>query len=226
MPWTKTNYPDSMKKLTVRVRNKAIEIANAILKEDKKMNEGVLIATAIKRAKDMQTKNGQKIKSAVKKKTKSAGEKEVKSAAKSKTKIVLTKKVTSPSKKVKVTAEKKIKSPAKTKLKISAEKKMKSPAKTLAKSSVKKETKKPGNGKAEKPVIEASIPETIIHGEDLHLIYKQGEAHPITPSEVHQFENIFQHKEEIAIRQENKKAQEGLPSRKNAKRFHHFSGRR
>src|SRR3989304_5904639 len=126
----------------------------------------------------------------------------------------------SPAKNIKIAAEKKVKSSAKNKLKITAEKKMKSPAKTIAKSIVKKETKKPGNGKAKKPVIEASIPETIIHGEDLHLIYKQGEAHPITPSEVHQFENIFQHKEEIAIRQENKKVQEGLPSRKNAKRFH------
>jgi uncharacterized protein YdaT len=33
MPWTKTNYPDSMKNLSEKVRNKAIEIANALLDE-------------------------------------------------------------------------------------------------------------------------------------------------------------------------------------------------
>lgn len=51
MPWTKTDYPDSMKYLPPPVRNKAIEIANALLKAGK-MEEGILIATAINRAKD------------------------------------------------------------------------------------------------------------------------------------------------------------------------------
>ncbi|MGZ3901313.1 MAG: DUF2188 domain-containing protein [Bacteroidia bacterium] len=51
MPWTKTNYPDSMKSLPVEVRNKAIEIGNALLDEEK-MEEGIAIATAISRAKD------------------------------------------------------------------------------------------------------------------------------------------------------------------------------
>lgn len=31
MPWTKTNYPVSMKNLSVKVRTKAIQIANAML---------------------------------------------------------------------------------------------------------------------------------------------------------------------------------------------------
>jgi uncharacterized protein YdaT len=33
MPWTKKDYPNSMKNLPEDVRNKAIEIANALLKE-------------------------------------------------------------------------------------------------------------------------------------------------------------------------------------------------
>jgi len=50
MPWTKYNYPVSMKNLPELVRNKAIEIANAMLWESK-MEEGLIIATAISRAK-------------------------------------------------------------------------------------------------------------------------------------------------------------------------------
>jgi uncharacterized protein YdaT len=51
MPWTKEDYPDSMKNLPVEVRNKAIEIANALL-EEREMDEGIAIATGISRAKD------------------------------------------------------------------------------------------------------------------------------------------------------------------------------
>jgi uncharacterized protein YdaT len=51
MPWTRQTYPASMKNLPVAVRNKAIEIANALL-EERKMEEGIIIATAISRAKD------------------------------------------------------------------------------------------------------------------------------------------------------------------------------
>ena len=50
MPWTKNNYPVSMKNLPVPVRNKAIEIANALL-EEKNMEEGIAIAIAVSRAK-------------------------------------------------------------------------------------------------------------------------------------------------------------------------------
>jgi uncharacterized protein YdaT len=41
-----------MKKLPVAVRNKAIEIGNALLRERRQMEEGIAIATAISRAKD------------------------------------------------------------------------------------------------------------------------------------------------------------------------------
>src|ERR1035437_145161 len=56
MPWTKINYPNSMKNLPVKVRTKAIEIANAMLKEHPKMDEGEIIATATKNAKGVTNK--------------------------------------------------------------------------------------------------------------------------------------------------------------------------
>jgi uncharacterized protein YdaT len=60
MPWTKTDYPDSMKNLPAQVRNKAIEIANKLL-EEKDMDEGIAIATGISRAKDWAANRGKKI---------------------------------------------------------------------------------------------------------------------------------------------------------------------
>ena len=59
MPWTKTDYPVSMKNLPEAARNKAIEIANALL-EEKNMDEGIAIATAISRAKDWAETHGKK----------------------------------------------------------------------------------------------------------------------------------------------------------------------
>lgn len=59
MPWTKRDYPDSMKNLPKQVRDKAIDIANALLEE--KMDEGIAIATGISRAKDWAANRGKKI---------------------------------------------------------------------------------------------------------------------------------------------------------------------
>ncbi len=56
MPWNKTYYPVSMKNLPEDVRDKAIEIANAILEEGN-MSEGRVIATAIKRAREWAIKH-------------------------------------------------------------------------------------------------------------------------------------------------------------------------
>lgn len=58
MPWTDTNYPVSMKNLPEAVRLKAIEIANALWREAKIADEGILIATAIKRAKAWAARRG------------------------------------------------------------------------------------------------------------------------------------------------------------------------
>jgi uncharacterized protein YdaT len=57
MPWTKNDYPNSMKNLPDEVRNKAIEIGNALL-DEKNMDEGIAIATAISRAKDWAANRG------------------------------------------------------------------------------------------------------------------------------------------------------------------------
>lgn len=59
MPWTKSDYPNSMKNLPAQVRNKAIDIANALL-EEKNMGEGIVIATAISRAKDWAANRGKR----------------------------------------------------------------------------------------------------------------------------------------------------------------------
>lgn len=50
MAWTKNDYPDSMKNLDTKVRNKAIEIANALL--DDNYEEGRAISIAISQAKE------------------------------------------------------------------------------------------------------------------------------------------------------------------------------
>ncbi len=50
MPWSENDYPSSMKNLPKRVRNKAIEIANALLEEG--YEEGRAIAIAISQARE------------------------------------------------------------------------------------------------------------------------------------------------------------------------------
>jgi len=49
LPWDKKNYPDSMKNLDKKVREKAVEIANSLVEDG--MEEGKAIAIAISRAK-------------------------------------------------------------------------------------------------------------------------------------------------------------------------------
>lgn len=59
MPWTKDNYPASMKNLMAPVRNKAIEIANALL--DEGYEEGRAIAIATAKAEEWGENRGKKI---------------------------------------------------------------------------------------------------------------------------------------------------------------------
>lgn len=61
MPWTKNDYPNSMKNLEPTLREKAIEIANAILSEGKMHDEGQVIATSISKAKDWASHHGMKV---------------------------------------------------------------------------------------------------------------------------------------------------------------------
>ncbi len=46
MPWNKKDYPQSMKNLDERVRDKAIEIANALLDEGYEEGRAIAIATS------------------------------------------------------------------------------------------------------------------------------------------------------------------------------------
>lgn len=46
MPWSKNDYPDSMKNLEPAVREKAIEIANALLRENYEEGRAISIATS------------------------------------------------------------------------------------------------------------------------------------------------------------------------------------
>ncbi|MFV8325552.1 hypothetical protein [Flavobacterium sp. ZS1P14] len=57
MPWTKTNYPNSLRNLPQAVRNKAIEIANALFKKGS-IAEGRIVATAISHAKTWANNRG------------------------------------------------------------------------------------------------------------------------------------------------------------------------
>jgi uncharacterized protein YdaT len=46
MPWTWQRYPDSMKNLPVRIRHKAIEVANALLEDGYEESRAIPIAIA------------------------------------------------------------------------------------------------------------------------------------------------------------------------------------
>ena len=48
MPWYNGNYPPSYKNQPVKLREKAVEIANALL--DEGVQEGIAIATGLKKA--------------------------------------------------------------------------------------------------------------------------------------------------------------------------------
>jgi uncharacterized protein YdaT len=59
MPWTKEEYPPSLKFFMAPVRNKAIEIANALLYQGN--DEGRSLAIATKKAEEWAEKRGTKI---------------------------------------------------------------------------------------------------------------------------------------------------------------------
>jgi uncharacterized protein YdaT len=56
MPWRNAHYPPSYKNQPIKLRNKAVEIANALLHEG--TSEGIAIVTGLKRAREFfKTKN-------------------------------------------------------------------------------------------------------------------------------------------------------------------------
>jgi uncharacterized protein YdaT len=222
MPWTKTNYPDSMKKLPAAVRNKAIQIANAMLKEKKKMSEGMLIATSIRHAKDFVSK-GEKNPNAVKK-TKSVAKKTVNPSVKKTAKKVSARKtkVASKTKTVKAGASKA--KAAKSKSKIAATKKAKSTS-NKTKRIAAKETTKPVQRNSNNSVEEPVLRESLHHGEQVNFI-PEHEGVPVTPMQSHQVERIMHQREEVALHQENQKVKDALATRKNFKRFNRETARR
>lgn len=60
MPWTTKDYPVSMKNLTAEVREKAVEIANALLKDGYEEGRAIAIATA--QAEDWAQNRGKQVK--------------------------------------------------------------------------------------------------------------------------------------------------------------------
>lgn len=60
MPWHNGDYPPSYKNQPVKVREKAVEIANALLEEG--ADEGVAIATGLKRAREFFKKKSERSK--------------------------------------------------------------------------------------------------------------------------------------------------------------------
>ena len=56
MPWTSNYFPASMRRLSPAIREKAIEIANALLEEG--MDEGTAIRIAISKAKEWARRHG------------------------------------------------------------------------------------------------------------------------------------------------------------------------
>jgi uncharacterized protein YdaT len=60
MPYTKNDYPNSLKNLPTEIREKAIDILNRLL-EDKEMDESIAIPTSISRAKDWASNRGEPI---------------------------------------------------------------------------------------------------------------------------------------------------------------------
>ncbi|PQA56301.1 DUF2188 domain-containing protein [Siphonobacter curvatus] len=59
MPWTKTNYPDSLKNFMAPVRKKAIDIANALLADGRPEDSAIAIAT--EKAKEWAENRGLKV---------------------------------------------------------------------------------------------------------------------------------------------------------------------
>ena len=59
MPWTKQNYPPSLKNFMAPVRNKAVDIANALLDEGYEEGRAISIATA--KAEEWAENRGKKV---------------------------------------------------------------------------------------------------------------------------------------------------------------------
>ncbi|MBW4494592.1 MAG: hypothetical protein KME26_16200 [Oscillatoria princeps RMCB-10] len=61
MPWSENDYPAALENLTEEVRDKAIEIANALL-EEKDCDRGRAIPIAIAQAEEWASRRGKPVK--------------------------------------------------------------------------------------------------------------------------------------------------------------------
>ncbi|MDZ4844882.1 MAG: hypothetical protein SH857_04955 [Chitinophagales bacterium] len=114
---------------------------------------------------------------------------------------------------------KKAKSAAKKKATSVAVKKVKSVVKKKATNVVKAKTMKPV--KAKVIVKKTALPKSLTPDSELHFMPEQGMTSPVTSFEARQAENIFHHKEEVALHQENEKVKEAMSSRKSVKSSYH-----
>ena len=60
MPWYQGNYPPSYNNQPAELREKAVEIANALLQEG--VEEGIAIATGLKQARELLENHREKLK--------------------------------------------------------------------------------------------------------------------------------------------------------------------
>ncbi|MBA3705191.1 MAG: hypothetical protein H0W84_04645 [Bacteroidetes bacterium] len=184
----------------------------------------------------------QKTKARVVKKTAPAKQKskskKASTSVKHKTKAKAIKKVSTPARQR--AKSKKASTPVKHKPKVNAVKKVNTPAKQKAravtvkktinlKKGIEKNTKLKAKTKSPERtnnVIERTVvPPVDFHGENLHFIPEHnGITHPVTPLEANKMENIFHHKEKVALQQANQKIRNAQPSRKTMKVFNRNKG--
>ncbi|MBK7571907.1 MAG: hypothetical protein IPI10_09875 [Bacteroidetes bacterium] len=119
---------------------------------------------------------------------------------------------------------KKVVAPVKKKAKVAA----KIPVKVVAKKKIvaKKKSPKPEETVVDSFIIEPLIPIEEAKGEDQNFIPEAGDIKPSNPIQVHNFENVFHHREEVAMHQENKKVNDAKASRKSYKRTYRMNGNR
>ena len=114
-------------------------------------------------------------------------------------------------------AKKKAKSAGSKRPKRSATLKTKTPVKAK---------RKPGKAKR-KAAVEKVPPviEQVLPGEDLKLIPKAGDVHPVGLEEAKRVEHFVHHHQEVAFRQENQKIKQALAIRKGSKPIFRNRGR-
>jgi len=227
MPWTTKKYPAAMKKLPAAVRAKAIQIANAILKEKKKVKESVIVATSIKKAKQLAGKANVKKaapkKTTVKAKTIKAKAKAKKPATRKATRTTAKKTTRPAARKSPATAKRSTTTAVRRKTTLT---KKRTTARTKPIAS-KEKIKRPRIQKLEKSPRQRIATSSQQEAENRGVtIPAKGGMHPVSTWDSHIIESGKQHMEDVAYRQENLKVKHALAARKNSKRTYRMYGNR